>query len=145
MRLCVEKRRGTALLENTSILFMKIPPLGNPPGKKRKADCKPTLSTVPCKRQESHLPTSITFLPEIYSISASLPPLASEPFIPFLGQYGACSTMAQTLAMVRHPGGNWSRAALCGGYLLPLLLGGTSISFSSGIRRTAHSHRPMGQ
>ena len=50
--------------------------------------------------------------------------------MPFIGLYGACSTMALSLGLA-------SMLVDCGA---ALLLGGTSVQASARIRRTAHSH-----
>lgn len=58
--------------------------------------------------------------------------------MPFIGLYGACSTMALSLGLA-------SMLVDCGAARVavniePLLLGGTSVQASARIRRTAHTH-----
>lgn len=63
--------------------------------------------------------------------------------VPYLGQYGACSTMAQGLALggCLVESGAADRPA-CGS-ILAFLLGGAAVPFSACLRRSAHTDGPV--
>ena len=64
--------------------------------------------------------------------------------IPFLGQYGACSTMAQNAAAGLHSGGERRCGKGPGGDKLPLLLGRAPVPPAFGVRRPARPLLPSG-
>ncbi len=62
--------------------------------------------------------------------------------VPFIGLYGACSTMAESLALAAlFIRGVWGAGRRH--HLLPLLLGGAAVSLPPGVRRPAHPHLPV--
>ena len=63
--------------------------------------------------------------------------------IPFFGLYGACSTMAEGLALAAMTAGRRLWGVGGGGGLLPLLYGRAAVPHPPGVRRPAHPHRPV--
>ena len=63
--------------------------------------------------------------------------------VPYLGQYGACSTMAQGAGARRLPARRRGRAAAARGRVLAFLLGRAAVPLSARLRRPAHPNRPV--
>ena len=139
-----EKKRAKVRCARILIKSPQIQSLVKPAGKKQRACCRKRRSSWRWKRASLACgDLDILFAGDLLNQCISSSFAARDTNLPFLGLYGACSTMAESLLLAASFRKRRLCKKSCRADVFTLCLRRAAIPLSSGLRRAAHADRAV--